>query len=80
MQRQSCGAESVHGLKTGGKNGKTLSNQDSPRAGPICTNSGCGSGGVVGIGFSVCGARQLSSIPTCCTQETVHFGAQNFEV
>ena len=29
-----------------------------------------------GIGFSVCGDRQLSRIPTCCTQLTVHRGAQ----
>ena len=34
----------------------------------------------MGIGFSVCGARQLSNIPTCCTQETVQRGAQNFSV
>lgn len=27
------------------------------------------------IGFKVCSARQLSRIPTCCTQLTVHLGA-----
>src|SRR6267154_5665890 len=55
--------------------------QESPRTCPICTSSGCGpAGGVIGIGFKFCGSRQLSSIPTCCTQETVHRGAQNFLV
>ena len=26
-------------------------------------------------GSNVCGDRQLSKIPTCCTQDTVHFAA-----
>src|SRR5207245_7113913 len=56
------------------------SNQESLPAVSICTSSGACAGGVIGIGFSVCGARQLSSMPTCCTQETVHIGAQNFSV
>src|SRR5882672_6204505 len=47
---------------------------------PICTSSGCGAGGVIGIGFKFCGPRQLSNMPTCCTQETVHRAAQNFSV
>ncbi len=51
---------------------------------PIFTSSGCGPdcgiGGVIGMGFKCCGARQLSSMPTCCTHETVHIGAQNLVV
>src|SRR6266850_1736327 len=56
-------------------------NQESPRPCPICTSCGCGAGGAGGaIGFRFCGPRQLSNIPTCCTQETVHRAAQNFSV
>src|SRR6266853_5674525 len=56
-------------------------NQESPRACPICTSSSCGvAGGVIGKGFRSRGSRQLSSIPTCGTHETVHRGAQNFLV
>jgi hypothetical protein len=44
---------------------------------PICTKS---AGGDIGIGFKFCGSRQLSSIPICCTQDTVHRGPQNFSV
>src|SRR5262249_39934439 len=50
------------------------------RADPICTNCGCTGGGAMGSGFRFCGSRQLSSIPTCCTQDTVHFGPQNLSV
>src|SRR5437660_8302123 len=56
-------------------------NQESLRTCPICTSSACGdAGAIIGIGCRFCGSRQLSSIPTCCTQETVHRGAQNFLV
>src|SRR5262249_404115 len=48
---------------------------------PICTSSLAGAGaGAIGTGLSVCGSRQLSRIPTCCTQETVHRGPQNLSV
>ena len=48
---------------------------------PICTNSLAGVGaGAIGMGFKVCGPRQLSKIPTCCTHETVHRGPQNLSV
>src|SRR5260370_2510137 len=58
-----------------------VQNHESPRTCPICTSSACGpAGGVIGIGFRFCGSRQLSSIPTCCTHETVQRGAQNFFV
>jgi hypothetical protein len=57
--------------KTPGGRGQSVTNH---RCGPICTNSG----GAIGFGFNVCFPRQLSNIPTCCTQDTVHFGAQNF--
>src|SRR6266403_4903645 len=52
------------------------------RSVPICTKS-CdtdGGGGGIGIGFFVCGSRQLSSIAICCTHETVHRGAQYLSV
>src|ERR1700740_1454116 len=69
------------GIKTGRKGVDPGANQESPREGPICTSPGCSTGGdVIGMGFSVCGARQLSSMPTCWTQETVHFAAQNLAV
>src|ERR1700722_11240427 len=47
---------------------------------PICTNCAPAAtgGGDIGFGFNVCFPRPLSSIPTCCTHDTVHFGAQNF--
>src|SRR5712692_2457057 len=62
-------------------NSGDLSIHESARTCPICTSSACGvAGGVIGMGFRVCGARQLSRMPTCCTQDTVHFGAQNFSV
>ena len=58
-----------------------MRNQESLRACPICTSSAGGAAeGVIGMGFKFCGSRQLSRIPTCCTQETVHLGAQNFFV
>jgi hypothetical protein len=47
---------------------------------PIWTSGGCTGGGDIDIGLRVCGARQLSRIPTCCTQDTVQRGAQNFSV
>ena len=47
----------------------------------IWTSSAGGSGGgAMGMGFKVCRARQLSSMATCCTQETVQRGAQNLVV
>jgi len=46
---------------------------------PICTNCPAATGGgAIGFGFNVCFPRQLSNIPTCCTHDTVHFGAQYF--
>src|SRR5580704_12119826 len=54
--------------------------QESPRAEPICTKCGGSGTGPKASGFSVCLPRQLSSIATCCTQETVHLGAQYFAV
>ncbi len=56
-----------------------VENQSYRRPDPICTNSSTAPGSI-GIGFKFCGPRQLSSIPTCCTQDTVHRGAQNFSV
>src|SRR5690242_10535923 len=73
----------VHGVKIQRRQqpDQVSRNQESPRACPICTSSSCGvAGGVIGIGLKFCRSRQLSSIPTCCTQETVHRGAQNFLV
>src|ERR1700688_3238897 len=56
----------------------------------VCTNhqsrlhrswtSDSGEDGGVATGFSVCGPRQLSTTAICCTQETVHSGAQCFFV
>src|SRR5579859_3672302 len=40
----------------------------------ICTRS-LFPGATTGMGCSVCGERQLSRIPTCCTQLTVQRGA-----
>jgi hypothetical protein len=46
---------------------------------PICTSCAAATGaGAIGFGFNVCFPRQLSKIPTCCTHDTVHFGAQYF--
>src|SRR5208283_5773682 len=42
---------------------------------PICTRSPFASGTGWAWGCNVCFARQLSNIPTCCTQLTVHRGA-----
>src|SRR5262249_27878377 len=48
---------------------------------PICTSSLTGvDGGAVGMGFRVCGSRQLSRIPTCCTHDTVQRGPQYLSV
>ena len=48
---------------------------------PICTKLLAAAGaGAIGLGFSVCGSRQLSRMPTCCTHETVHRGPQNLSV
>ena len=44
-----------------------------------CT-SDSGEDGGAATGFSVCGPRQLSTTAICCTQETVHSGAQCFFV
>src|SRR5438445_7243492 len=67
--------------KDGNNLRQTIRIQESLRTCPICTNSACGvAGGVMGVGFRFCGSRQLSKIPTCCTHETVHRGAQNFLV
>src|ERR1700704_5166590 len=44
-----------------------------------CTSSSEDGGGAA-TGFSVCGPRQLSTTAICCTQETVHRGAQCFFV
>lgn len=46
---------------------------------PIRTSS-LALAGAVGIGFKFCGSRQLSRMPTCCTQETVQRGPQNLSV
>src|SRR5205814_5135214 len=73
----------VHGMKIQRRRqpDQTTQDQESPRPCPICTSSSCAvAGGVIGIGLRFCGSRQLSSIPTCCTHETVHRGAQNFLV
>ena len=42
----------------------------SPAYFAICTRS-LFAGAAIGIGCKVCGDRQLSRIPTCCTQLTV---------
>src|SRR5262249_18320154 len=47
---------------------------------PIWTRSFATGGGGMGIGFLVCGSRQLSSMAICCTQETVQRGPQNLSV
>jgi hypothetical protein len=44
---------------------------------PICTKLPAGA---IGLGLSDCGSRQLSNIPTCCTQDTVQRGPQDFSV
>ena len=46
----------------------------SPAYFAICTKS-LFAGATIGMGCRVCGDRQLSKIPTCCTQLTVHRGA-----
>jgi hypothetical protein len=53
-----------------------------PRA-PQLSLSGLGRGSRASTGANagrVCGERQLSSMATCCTQETVQCGAQGFSV
>jgi hypothetical protein len=44
------------------------------------TRDGAGSGAEMGRGFRDCGARQLSSMATCCTHETVQREAQGLRV
>src|SRR2546430_9228861 len=51
-----------------GKQGKDFSNQESPRAGPICTSSRRGAGGVTGAGFSVCGDRKSTRLNSSHSQ------------
>src|SRR5882672_5667580 len=59
---------------------ETMRAQLALRLDPICTKSPGTGGGGMGIGFFVCGSRQLSSIATCCTQETVQRGPQYLSV
>src|SRR2546429_1852733 len=54
--------------------------QESPRAGPICTSSRRGAGGVTGAGFSVCDARQLSSIDRKSTRLNSSHGYISYAV